>query len=367
MCSICKLTSDKGKAFIADIIREITALLGVNHSFTIEYSKEENGMVERENKEILRHLRNIIFERVALKWWSDVLPMVQRILNASVHGSTGVAPAELVYGKAINLDAGFILDRKNLSSRESRDLSQWVADRLVAQDKVRAYAQQNLRIRDQHHIESNMPEGISSYPVGALVLVEYRHNSLRKGPPSKLLPYLKGPMKVVAIDGGIYTVQSLLTKGTTKHRISKLRPFCYDPRVEDPVQIALRDDTEGAEFVMEKITNMRGDVKGSRFDLYFEVFWTNYSVPTWESWKTVRGSEALLRYLRSHSNYLVRALYYPREERSAPGQLSLSTVGTLSSFITLQQYKHFNITFQYFNTWNILYLIKSSFLIRNLL
>ena len=31
-----------------------------------------------------------------------------------------------MYGDAINLDAGFIVDRKNLSPREEKDLSEWV-------------------------------------------------------------------------------------------------------------------------------------------------------------------------------------------------------------------------------------------------
>jgi hypothetical protein len=43
---------------------------GVDHILTTAYSKEENGIVERANQEILRHLRNIIFDKNVLSKWS---------------------------------------------------------------------------------------------------------------------------------------------------------------------------------------------------------------------------------------------------------------------------------------------------------
>jgi hypothetical protein len=35
---------------------------GVHHHTTIPYSKDENGIVERANKEVNRHIRNILFD-----------------------------------------------------------------------------------------------------------------------------------------------------------------------------------------------------------------------------------------------------------------------------------------------------------------
>jgi hypothetical protein len=60
--------------------------------------------VERANKEVMRHLTAIIFDkRVNTAWSSEYLPLVQRIMNAKVHDTIGVSPAELLFGKAINL------------------------------------------------------------------------------------------------------------------------------------------------------------------------------------------------------------------------------------------------------------------------
>jgi hypothetical protein len=53
----------------------------------------------------MRHLTAIVFDkRVGDSWSSsDYLPLVQRIMNAKVHDTIGVTPAELLFGQAINL------------------------------------------------------------------------------------------------------------------------------------------------------------------------------------------------------------------------------------------------------------------------
>ena len=47
------------------------------HSFATAYSKEENGLVELANQEIMHHLCTMLFD----KWSYEQLPMVQRIMN----------------------------------------------------------------------------------------------------------------------------------------------------------------------------------------------------------------------------------------------------------------------------------------------
>lgn len=104
-----ELVSDQGREFIAEVIKEFKELMGFEHTFTIAYSKEENGLGERVNKEIRRHLKNILFDRKWRNQWSDCTPLVQRIINASPHSSIGVSPAQLLFGDAIELDRGIFL------------------------------------------------------------------------------------------------------------------------------------------------------------------------------------------------------------------------------------------------------------------
>lgn len=104
-----ELRSDQGKEFIAQVIAEFKELMGFEHTFSIAYSKEENGLGERVNKEIRRHIKSMLFDRKWRRQWSDCTPLVQRILNASPHSSIGVSPAQLLFGDAIELDRGIFL------------------------------------------------------------------------------------------------------------------------------------------------------------------------------------------------------------------------------------------------------------------
>jgi hypothetical protein len=81
------------------------------HELSLAYSKEQNAVLERANKEVMRHLTAIIIfnRRLSDVWSSEYLPLFQRIMNAKVHDTVCVSPAELVFGKSINLYTGLLL------------------------------------------------------------------------------------------------------------------------------------------------------------------------------------------------------------------------------------------------------------------
>ena len=97
-------TSDNGPQYVNATITELLRLLGTEHVRTIAHSHEENLIVERVNKEVMRHLRALVFDDKTFANWSLKLPLVQRILNSSEHESIGVSPAQLLLGNAISLD-----------------------------------------------------------------------------------------------------------------------------------------------------------------------------------------------------------------------------------------------------------------------
>ena len=78
--------------------------MAIDQSLIQAYSHQENGIVESSNKEVGRYLVAIIHDIKCLKQWSQMLPLVQRIMNAQVHSSIGVSPAQILFGNAIDLD-----------------------------------------------------------------------------------------------------------------------------------------------------------------------------------------------------------------------------------------------------------------------
>ena len=96
--------TDRGTAFHNELIEELLRMSGTEQSLTTAYSSEENGIVERANQEVLRHLNAILFDsRVHDKWSFEQLPMVQRIMNTVEKTSMGVTPAQLILNNSISL------------------------------------------------------------------------------------------------------------------------------------------------------------------------------------------------------------------------------------------------------------------------
>ncbi len=81
--------------FVAAAVEELYEFVGLDPIYTLGYRPSANGQVERVNGEVMRHLRAVIQPRQSDLDWSQCLPIVRKIVNASVHSSTGVAPAEV--------------------------------------------------------------------------------------------------------------------------------------------------------------------------------------------------------------------------------------------------------------------------------
>jgi hypothetical protein len=54
---------DNGPEMVNNLVTEVLQLLGTTGATILAYSKEENAIVERANKEVMRHLRALIFEK----------------------------------------------------------------------------------------------------------------------------------------------------------------------------------------------------------------------------------------------------------------------------------------------------------------
>jgi hypothetical protein len=103
-----EVLSDQGSQFLSDLIREVYELTKTRCVFTIPNSKQENAIVERANREVMRHLRCIVYDERVLREWSMHVPFVQRIMNSMLHSSTGLKPCQIVFGRDFSQE--FITD-----------------------------------------------------------------------------------------------------------------------------------------------------------------------------------------------------------------------------------------------------------------
>ena len=291
-----QLVTDNGTQFKNELTEALNTLLGLNHKFTFPYSKEENGLVERVNKEVMRHMRNIIFDLRIKNQWSDYYPLVERIINTQVHSVTKVSPAQIIYGNSIDLDRVILRDKNDpiiTRHQEKINLSDWTAKMLDAQADIIKIAQLHQEEHDVHHISMHTAER-TEFPINSYVLVQYEN--IEHKPPSKLHPQLKGPYQVVNYNGSIYTVRNLVTNKLEDFHITNIRHFEYDPLTVDPRQVANSDQdmVDINDIIQHTGTSNR------RANMRFLVRWSD-GEETWEPWSNVRRTEACHKYLQENN------------------------------------------------------------------
>ena len=286
------IRSDRGSHFMNEIIREFLLRTGTPHNLTLAYSKQENAIVERVNKEVNRHLRAFTFHSTNLEAYRLCLPFVQRIINSSVHSSTGASPASLLFGNQLNLDRGILVrfpDQTQVPTRSSKV----IADMLLIQTQLNDLAINKLKTTDTNRVAVNT-EPRTIFPIGSYVLTLNP-----RGAETRLHSMWLGPFLVVSYDKSEYTIKNLITKKNRDVHASQLKPFRFNPTSQSPTDTARRDYME---FFIEEIVSHVGNKKKPS-TMKFYVKWLNYDSNhnSWEPWKSMRATDQLHTYLRNNN------------------------------------------------------------------
>ena len=291
-----QVLTDNGPQYIASLISEILDRVSTDHLTILPYSHEENSIVERTNKEVGHHLRTIIFDKQIKNDWSVALPLVQRIINASVNSTIGTSPASIIYGNNIDLDRGIFSTYHRPVNDKPVDMSEYMSKMLKAQERIITLAQNNQQLTNDAHIRrtNQRDSEITEFPINSYVLVNYpdsngSHGNKRKR-PNKLAMNYQGPYRVLNnTDISRYALQDLVTMKTVTRHVTDLRPFLYDPNMINPIDVARQAQDE---FVIEQIIDHRGNKKGRKYHRTgFEVLvqWAGYD-ETYNTWEPYKGS-----------------------------------------------------------------------------
>ena len=103
-------------------LQTFATLTGVRHHGTMSYSKDENIIVERENKEVNCHIRNSLADK-ELDNWPQTLCMTEKLLNSSVKKPLGASPNTLLYGNTIHqepIDIKLVIKLIKIHSKVTR-------------------------------------------------------------------------------------------------------------------------------------------------------------------------------------------------------------------------------------------------------
>ena len=272
------------------MIDQFLDLLKTQRRPIIPYRPQANGQVERANKEILRHLKALVFDDRVAEHWSSWLPLIQRIVNATPHSSIGSSPSRVLFGDYSSLDRGILLPFEE--GRED-GMEDYVQKLITAQRSILEASQshQQKLIDEVAEHNAELEDLITEFDKGDLVLISYTNR-----PPSKLHTVWEGPFAVVEKSyGNSYKCQDLSTLKVIQVDLSRMKPYLPDADLSNE-DVAARDMI--GHFVVEEIKDHVGSCRG---DLKFLVVWSGYENPSWEPYANVKGLEALDRYIRSVS------------------------------------------------------------------
>ncbi|GKT35753.1 hypothetical protein ADUPG1_003047, partial [Aduncisulcus paluster] len=87
--------------------------LGVSQHKVLAARPQANGMVERANQEVIRHIRIALAMIKYKEDWERAIPMAQYVINTTVNRMTGVSPYEALFGKMWDPSRGSLLKWKD--------------------------------------------------------------------------------------------------------------------------------------------------------------------------------------------------------------------------------------------------------------
>ncbi len=95
---------DGGTKFTNTAVHELFAACGETDIKTVAYSKEENSLVERAYKEVMRHLRNILFQTNVTTNWEIHLGTIMKIMKIMKRGLFFPSPTSIPFGHRFRND-----------------------------------------------------------------------------------------------------------------------------------------------------------------------------------------------------------------------------------------------------------------------
>ena len=291
------IQSDQGTQYVNDTIDALLEFFPSERRLTLPYRPQANGMVERSNQEVLKHLRAIVFDRRIKTEWSTVLPLVQRIMNSQIHSATGTSPLRLLYGDAITANRGLLTGWSDhggdYNSGATVDMSEYLADlNQKLSDIVSASQLYQQKVVSKRLAKS--PASPTTFDIGDYVLVSYPHGVT----PDKLTPFWKGPLLVSKVENQTYWCQDLLSGRENPFFVDRLKLFTPAQHISNE-DVAVADTDQ---FIVERIITHRGDTS-KRSTLEFKVKWQGYPIANdntdWIPWSVAMKNVLLKPYLRS--------------------------------------------------------------------
>jgi hypothetical protein len=136
-----ELHSDQGRNFESSLLREVLKRLGVRKTRTTPLHPQSDGMVERYVKTVEEHLRKVV--SIHQRDWDERLPIFLLAYRASTHETTGVTPANMVFGRELRLPCDLMF---GAPPDKEQSVTGYTADLVERIHDIHHFASQHLKV-----------------------------------------------------------------------------------------------------------------------------------------------------------------------------------------------------------------------------
>lgn len=197
-----EIHSDQGRNFESLVFQETCRVMGIHKTRTTAYHPQSDGMVERFNQTLERHLAKVVDNHQ--KDWDRHIPLFLMAYRTAVHESTAVTPACANFGRELRLPADLLTGRPPDAPKTISEYTSELRNRL---DDVHSHVREHgLQASEKMKTRYDRKSNQTRFEEGSFV---WLHNPMRrKGKSPKLSPSWEGPYKVVSrINDVTYRIQ----------------------------------------------------------------------------------------------------------------------------------------------------------------
>ena len=287
------LCCDNGSQF-RGIFEDLLDLLHVNHYTIQAYSHQENGIVERANKEVLTVLRCLVLEKRLRNDWDILCHVAKRIINSRVHSAIGVSPADLVFGGRVDLQRGSLFP---YNVNETQATPDYLHRMQLHQMEMLRKATRIQNANNAKRLQEERLTTKTTFAVHSYVLVK------PEVPPSdKLAPQWLGPYQILEQierrEGDLYRCLHLSTNREFTFRVNQLNPFYFD----DDAVLHQTAQLDKEQYEIESVVQHRFNGPHTTKNLQLEIKWIGYEKTEWQNYSDGELNEVdvVHEYLRRH-------------------------------------------------------------------
>jgi hypothetical protein len=266
--------SDRGSEFTAKLTKAFVELLEIEFRFALAHRPRANGLVERTNQEVLKHLRALVQGKGFRNRWTDALPLVQRILNSTTHPTTGYAPITLMYANRVDPNRNMMLEKPDVSRPQMVSTHEYLKSLVGTQEELERLSIGYLQKVIEQRNKDREPTKTADFKSGDYVCIRPNPSRMGEMRQDKLADLYMGPRLVIARKRNTIEVKNISTQVITEYGMERVVPFRLLPDWS-AADLKRFSDAQIDEWEVAEILDHTNPT-GNKSDMDFLVRWAGF-------------------------------------------------------------------------------------------